>query len=505
MIKRRFRRPVLVVQWDRASVDYVLAERAGGATTITAIGTIARPEEADQAATPGDLLRDELQRLRVRRPDLLVALGRGNVDVVPLQLPPAADSELPTLVANQVVRDAGDVAETGVVDFVPLDTAGDEPRAVFAFAVDGPTIEQVRSEAVKAGANLRAVVYRPLASVTLLRRLVPQSVRTMVLVTLHDREADLSIVRAGRLLYTRTARLVETNNLGDVAAQLAVEVRRSLAAASLTLDAEEQHLYVFGAWDDGERLVEDLAEDLALPTSLLDPLRSERFDGAPPANVTRFAPLIGMVHEHYEGSHLLDFLHPKQPPPPPNYYRRAGVYAAAVVALLGVGGYFAWEARQQATEEILRLEDELDDVTHRVNKLKQRQAIVDAIWNWQTDDVNWLDELYDLARRFPSGQDAIIRRFSIAPVGNGQLRISLSVEARDQTVITQLRDRLCDEYHELRSRDVSEQPGSTDYPWQFDAEITLRKRDTEEYRKNMPTPPGGGDIAGGPVMTVEKR
>ena len=69
----------------------------------------------------------------------------------------------------------------------------------------------------------------------------------MVLITLHDREADLSIVRNGHLLYTRTARLVETNNLGDIAAQLAVEVRRSLAAASLTADPEEQHLYVFGA------------------------------------------------------------------------------------------------------------------------------------------------------------------------------------------------------------------------------------------------------------------
>ncbi len=71
------------------------------------------------------------------------------------------------------------------------------------------------------------MVYRPLSSVTLLQRLVPQSRRTMVLITLHDREADLSIVRNGHLLYTRTARLVETNNLGDIAAQLAVEVRRS--------------------------------------------------------------------------------------------------------------------------------------------------------------------------------------------------------------------------------------------------------------------------------------
>ena len=118
MIKTPFRKPVLAVQWDRTKVDYILADRKGGKVTITAVGTIERPDEEQQQEpfSPGDLLRDELQRLGVRRPDLLVALGRGSVDVIPLQLPPAGDNELPTLVANQVVRDAGDMTESGVID-----------------------------------------------------------------------------------------------------------------------------------------------------------------------------------------------------------------------------------------------------------------------------------------------------------------------------------------------------------------------------------------------------
>ena len=209
----------------------------------------------------------------MRHPELLVALGRGSVDVIPLQLPPAGDEELPTLVANQVIRDAGDIGETGIIDYVALDTAEGQPRQVFAFMVDGATIEQVSSEAAKAGLKPCCRGLSALASVTLLQRLVPQSRRTMVLVTLHDWEADLSIVRNGCLLYTRTARLVESSNLGDIAAQLAVEVRRSLAAASLTADAEDQHVYMFGSFEDSEQLVQDLAEELALPASLLDPLR----------------------------------------------------------------------------------------------------------------------------------------------------------------------------------------------------------------------------------------
>ena len=318
----------------------MLADHKGGHVRITAAGSIPRDDE-EEPQSPGDVLLLELQRLGVRRADLIVALGRGSVDVIPLQLPPAGDDELPTLVANQVMRDAGEIAETGVVDFVVLPAAEGEPRTGFAFAVDAATLEQVQSEAAKASLKPCAIVYRPLASVTLLRRAVPQSRRTMILITLHDREADISIVRGGGgLVYTRTARLSETRNVGDVAAQLAIEIRRSLAAASLTPDAEDQHLYVFGALQETEQLVTELAEELSLPASLLDPLRAEHVDGPTPDAVGRLSPLLGMVYDHYGQSHATDFLHPKQPPPPPNYVRRAFSYAASSPDSGDHGGVF---------------------------------------------------------------------------------------------------------------------------------------------------------------------
>ena len=55
------------------------------------------------------------------------------------------------------------------------------------------------------------------------------------------------------------------------------------------------------------------------------------------------------------------------------------------------------------------------------------------------------------------------------------------------------------------AQDVRNRPASTDYPWQFETRITLRKRDTEEYRKNTPDTPPDGNIAVSPVMTVEKK
>ena len=348
------RKPVIAAHWGRSSLDYLVADRKGGQIRIVAAGSVHWSSEEDDRS-PGDVLLEELRQLGLRHLDLVVALGRGSVDVIPLQLPPAGDTELPTLVTNQVMRDAGEIAETGVVDFVVLPAPTDQPRSGFAFAVDANTIEQVVAEAAKASLKLVAIVYRPLASVTLLRRVVPHSQRTMILVTLHDREADISIVRGGGLAYTRTARLSETSNVGDVAAQLAMEVRRSLAAASLSPDAEQQHLYVFGALQETEQLVQDLAEELSLPASLLDPLRAEQVEGPTPNRVGRLSPLLGMVYDHYGQSHATDFLHPEKPPPPPNYWRRGATYAAAALLVLAAGLYLMWDARAKANAEIADL------------------------------------------------------------------------------------------------------------------------------------------------------
>lgn len=494
-----FRKPLVAACWGPNNLDYVVADRKGAQVRITAAGSISWNSDEDER-TPGEVLRDELQQLGLRRADLVVALGRASVDVIPLQLPPAGDDELPTLVANQVMRDAGEIAETGVVDFVALPAAPDEPRTGFGFAVDAVTLEQVSAEAAKADLQPAAVVYRPLASANLLRRAVPQSQSTMILITLHDREADISIVRSGTLVYTRTARLSETNNVGDVAAQLAMEVRRSLAAASLSPDAEDQHLYVFGALQETEQLVQDLAEELALPASLLDPLRSEQVEGPTPDRVGRLSPLIGMVHDQFGKNHATDFLHPKKPPAPPNPWRRVGFYAAVALLVIGCGVYMVWNARSEEAKEIAGLRTELEKASEQLERVQRKQAVVDAVLRWQSDGVNWLDEFYDLAKRFPSGHDAMIRRLSASPSSRGRSVINLAVFVRDPEVITQMEDQLRDEYHEVRNTDVSEQSSTGDYPWQFDTQITLRPRETKEYRQEAPKDetqdaPPTGDIA----------
>jgi hypothetical protein len=282
-----------------------------------------------------------------------------------------------------------------------------------------------------------------------------------------------------------------------------------LAAASLTPDAELQHLYVFGALQETEQLVQDLAEELSLPASLLDPLRAEQVEGPTPESVGRLSPLLGAVYDHYAKSHATDFLHPKEPPPPPNYVRKFGTYAVAAALVIALGGYMLWESRAKTAEEIADLRSELGKTNERLTKVKQKRAVVDAVWQWQGGNVNWLDEFHDLARRFPSGRDAMIRRFSVSPGQGGSSVIDLSVHVRDPAVITQMGDQLRDAFHDVRSTGVSEQSASADYPWQFETRITLRPRDTEEYRNEAPDEKSkeepSGDFASSSMVSASEK
>jgi hypothetical protein len=189
-----------------------------------------------------------------------------------------------------------------------------------------------------------------------------------------------------------------------------------------------------------------------------------------------------MVHEHFADGHALDFLHPKQPPPPPNHWRRIGGYAAIAALLLICFGYYQWNARAKADEDLDKLRSSLKTLTKKLEKVQQKQRVVLAIQNWQRDGVNWLDELYDITSRFPKGSEALVRKLNVAPGRGGASVIDMAVQVRDPTVVTQMGDRIRDSHHDVRSKRVSERSSSQDYPWQFETQITLRPRTVLQYR-----------------------
>jgi hypothetical protein len=109
----------------------------------------------------------------------------------------------------------------------------------------------------------------------------------------------------------------------------------------------------------------------------------------------------------------VNFARPKEPRPPrdPNQRRVLVVAAAAAVVLFAmIGyGYSRLNDRQERLEELSDARNRLD---RQLSNYADDGRRVQALNEWQGKDVVWLDELYDLADRFPETQTMRLTQFS---------------------------------------------------------------------------------------------
>ena len=90
---------VLATQWDNESLQYVLAEKRGSKLTVVSARSF---EHTGDVEFLSEMLAAEMKKHGARRPTVLVALARSQVDMFTLDLPPATNDELANLVPLQV-------------------------------------------------------------------------------------------------------------------------------------------------------------------------------------------------------------------------------------------------------------------------------------------------------------------------------------------------------------------------------------------------------------------
>jgi hypothetical protein len=86
--------------------------------------------------------------------------------------------------------------------------------------------------------------------------------------------------------------------------------------------------------------------------------------------------------------------------------------------------------------------------------------------------VDWLTELNDLSNRLPDGQDATVRRLTASAAANSAT-IDLSVQVAEQEFISQLESRIRSAKYSVTSKQISQNPDSSEYPWQFETRIAF--------------------------------
>ena len=491
---------ILAVDWDRHQLRYVLATT--GRRTVKVLAASAVPmqmrqgeEDPEERPDPAGTLRAKLGRKPARLP-ALVGVDRASIETMTMMLPPATDEELPELVANQAVRDLPSITEDTPFDFLPQSDDPTEPREVLVATLDPGAMAQIKQACTEAGIKPTRMLMRPYASASLfLRSELAESGEPTLLVNLVGDEVDLTVVAQGKIVFTRTARIPQSDDQAETDQRVLAEVGRTLMVAMQHEmgDQSVQQICLCGSREDHQGLVEGAGEQFDQPVIEFDPFDAvEIARKAMPREPGTFTSLLGMlVDEAHGAKHAIDFLNPREVPKPPDRRR----LIAAVAALLLIGGWYVWDVQ---SAELKKLDETIAALTQKHNEAKQKATIAavriqaaSALRAWHQSEVNWLDEMRDMSVRFPSGQDMVVLRMSLSAGRNGGASVTFSGLTRDYRILIGMEDEMrSDGLHAISSKRLQEQGAGGELAWSFETSMSGAPRSAQSYLVHL-QPQGG--------------
>ncbi len=468
----------LAIEWNDTESRLAVASRRGDQVVIEhAFSVPMRTATLADGQTVPDVIGSVASALADRgigRLDTLVSVGRANVELRQVSLPPAPDEELPELVRFQSMKEFTGLQDDWPLDFLPIEDVAGQPRRVLAAAMDPALVRQVQQTCQEAGLKLRRMLLRPCAAASLLqRRTDAQAARVRLLVDLLGDEADLTVLIDRKVVFLRTTRLPgdPLAGLGPAQAMLS-EIRRTMAAAQNQLDSRRvEEIVLCGVGPQHVALAELMTQQLAMPTEVFDPFAGLQVEGdlkrGLPDHPGRFAPLLGMLWDELKGTaHAIDFLHPRQRREPISrrrLYVRAGL-GAAIVVLLGM--VYLWSETGSLDADIRRLEKESLDYDAQLNSSAKTEQTVAEMEKWQAGEVVWLDELRWLSEKFPPAQEAMLTQFQ-GNVSQRTTEAAMEGLARSVDTITSLEQSLCDKKHRVVGKDKTEDATQRPYSLRF--------------------------------------
>ncbi|MBN2292724.1 MAG: pilus assembly protein PilM, partial [Pirellulales bacterium] len=478
-------------------------------------GTSGGDEDDDRtkihAESVGQAIRAALKSHRISRPTVLVGVNRQSVEILHLSLPPATDEELPNLVANQFQKESQISDEDAKLDFQPVGDDPAEPRRVTAAALMNDQFDRLQTTCSAAGLQPQRMVLRSYASASLFSRTTSPPEDVCLLVNLVGDEVDLTVTIRGRAVFARTVRLSGEADDERTTRQLVSEIRRTMAVSMQNRldEGSIEGIYIFGGPDDHAELVNRIKAELSLAAMVIDPFIGVDLPASlVPDNSGAFAPLLGMLlDETQDGKHAIDFLHPRRRPAPRSRRRPLVIAGSLAAALALVGGYHVLDQLSTADADNRALQKKLSDLKQLVKKAQKKEEVVRAVSEWQSNDVNWLDELRDMSLRFPSSRDTVVLRMTLSRARGSGGAVNYSGLVRDPLIVVRMESNMRDKYHDIRSKRVQEQPDK-DYTWRFETAMTVAKRAKEEYDSHLPKPEPGPEESGGinvgPATTESK-
>ncbi|MFN9750887.1 MAG: hypothetical protein ACK57U_05815 [Planctomycetota bacterium] len=493
---------LVVLEWDRDELRYLWAGQAARRLVIRAIGRIqpgdttptdetpataeptTHPTSASPASSADSLLGELKLRLRAKNSRAILVLSRGDVEEFEATLPPASDAELAELVINEAHKHLAN-ADEARLDYLEVERAPDQTRRLSIFALPQPAFAKQQAAIKQQGWTLSSLPIRHVAAASLLRKQVDLSSQPRsILVNLNRNDIELLIFEFERIILVRTISFAADNDPVALAERLAIEIQRSLmvtAKAEAEQTATPDQIYIFGQESEQRPLADRLTANLQLATTILNPI--EAFVAFPkdlPSELHHFTGLLGSLIEE-PADRTIDLLNSKCGRPKSPWLRRGLFYGGAAAAALVGTDWWAFDQVSQMQDSNADLNRQLTKLEKQLEQLEDKTAVVEQISAWRVDDINWLDELRELSDRFPERSLVQVKSMTLSSSPANPGVIAMNLQAKNESVITQMEQTIRDEFHQVRTNQFSQSDSEQELPWQFGANILVSRRDRDQF------------------------
>ena len=245
---------LLAIDWDRHEVRGLLV--ASGPTGMSVAGAWAVSlATADPSGLSGKQIGARLAAAMsgqvIGKVTTLVGVGRDNVQMQLLSLPPAPADELPELVRFQADREFTTLGSEAAFDFIPISGDAQTPHQVLAVALNAAGLTEAREVCEALRVELNCIPLRAWAAAALVHRAAVVAADDVVLIVnpLTD-EADLTVQTGDKVVLMRTVRLPDPSQAEARQRALVGEIRRTMAAVRQQLaDRQVEQVIVCGDRD----------------------------------------------------------------------------------------------------------------------------------------------------------------------------------------------------------------------------------------------------------------
>ncbi|MBX3317225.1 MAG: pilus assembly protein PilM [Phycisphaeraceae bacterium] len=416
------RSDMLAIEFDGTRLLGARMSVASGKVVVRELIESPAPEgldRADAAAIGAWLGRVAAEKgLSLRR--VVFVVGREEIILKRMNIPGGAglnQTELAGLVRLSLSRQMTVAIDGAGIDFIRLDTAGEESGAatVVAAALPADRLAWYRAVAGAAGARVGGIQLAISGISAIARGIAARHDGPALCITLSRSKAEFLVLESGQIA---TARAVEIGaphddgGLEQYAARVVVEARRTwMGWTSGREGSVPESLLLFGDADLAER-VRARSADASLasqvrvaslpPGVLIEP------DTKQPADVATgaFQAIIGVGFCRAESHNAFDFAVVKKGPDPKARLRQLTLAGAFSLILL-LGG--AWVLAQMRLAEYRESRDTARAAMNRAGTqyadLLVQEVRAESVERWAAAGMDWLGHLTWLSDQMPDPKD----------------------------------------------------------------------------------------------------